>query len=153
MKEVTIYTDGSCLGNPGPGGYCAILIYNGAEKIVSGGEAVTTNNRMEIMALIEALKALKEPCRVHIYTDSAYLMNAFKQRWMDSWKANGWQRKEGKKLVPLKNKELWQTLYELSKKHQLNWNKVAAHTGDPLNERCDTIAKSEAEKRKKATNV
>jgi ribonuclease HI len=146
MKKVILYTDGSCLGNPGPGGWCAILLYNHHKKILSGGEASTTNNRMELTAIIKGLEQLKEPCEVWIHTDSAYILNAFIQGWLENWKINGWKRKEKGKKVPVKNLELWQKLSELSTKHDLHWVKIEAHTGEKFNEECDRIARAEASK-------
>jgi ribonuclease HI len=138
MKEVTIYTDGACSGNPGPGGWAAVLIYKEHEKEISGGEEHTTNNRMEMMAAIEALKQLKIPCRVNLYSDSAYLVNAFHKKWLDKWQRNGWQT-AGKK--PVENRDLWEELLKLTKMHTVEWNKVAGHSGDHYNERCDELAK------------
>ena len=136
MKKVIIYTDGACSGNPGPGGYAAILICDGVQKEISGGEAETTNNRMELMAPIEALKLLKEKCDVEIYSDSSYVIDSFTKGWIYSWKKNGWKRKEG----PLKNPELIRTLYELCQNHEVKWIKVKGHADDPLNNRCDMLA-------------
>ncbi len=147
MKKIVMYTDGACLNNPGPGGWCAILLYNETSKIVSGGVKNTTNNRMELMAVIEGLKNVRGTCEVDVYTDSNYIVQAFKAGWIYSWIKNGWMRKEGSSLKELKNKELWQELWELSQKHKLNWFKVKAHDGVVYNEECDRIA------RKEATNV
>lgn len=137
MKRVDIYTDGACSGNPGAGGYCAILIFNGIEKIVSGGEADTTNNRMELVAVIEGLKALKEPCEVDLYSDSQYVINAINEKWLDGWVQSGW-RAESKKSV--KNVDLWQALIPLIKKHKVNFIKVKGHSDNEYNNRCDKIA-------------
>ncbi|MBR0189421.1 MAG: ribonuclease HI [Clostridia bacterium] len=137
MKKVDIYTDGACSGNPGAGGYCAILIFNGIEKIVSGGEADTTNNRMELVAVIEGLKALKEPCEVDLYSDSQYVINAINEKWLDGWVQSGW-RAESKKSV--KNVDLWQALIPLIKKHKVNFIKVKGHSDNEYNNRCDKIA-------------
>ena len=137
MKKVDIYTDGACSGNPGAGGYCAILIFNGIEKIVSGGEADTTNNRMELVAVIEGLKALKEPCEVDLYSDSQYVINAINEKWLDGWVQSGW-RAESKKSV--KNVDLWQALIPLLKKHKINFIKVKGHSDNEYNNRCDKIA-------------
>ena len=139
MKKVDIYTDGACSGNPGAGGYCAILIFNGIEKIVSGGEADTTNNRMELVAVIEGLKALKEPCEVDLYSDSQYVINAINEKWLDGWVQSGW-RAESKKSV--KNVDLWQALLPLIKKHKVNFIKVKGHSDNEYNNRCDKIAVS-----------
>jgi len=139
MKKVDIYTDGACAGNPGPGGYAAILIYNGIEKVISGFEPESTNNRMELTAAIEALKCLKEPCQVDLYSDSAYLVNAFQQGWIYSWVKKGWKRGEkGKEEVM--NAELWKELYELSRIHKINFIKVKGHSDNEYNNRCDKLA-------------
>ena len=145
MKKVIIYTDGACSGNPGPGGYAAILICDGVQKEISGGEAETTNNRMELMAPIEALKLLKEKCDVEIYSDSSYVVDSFTKGWIYSWKKNGWKRKDG----PLKNPELIRTLYELCQNHEVKWIKVKGHSDDPLNNRCDMLAVAAAASYKK----
>ncbi len=137
MKNVDIYTDGACSGNPGAGGYCAILIFNGIEKIVSGGEENTTNNRMELIAVIEGLKALKEPCDVNLYSDSQYVINAINERWLDKWVNSGW-RADSKRGV--KNVDLWQALIPLLKKHNVNFIKVKGHSDNEYNNRCDKIA-------------
>ncbi len=140
MKEVTIYTDGACSGNPGPGGWGAVLIYGNHEKEISGGEKDTTNNRMELTAPIKALQQLKEPCLVHIYSDSAYLINAFQKKWIDKWQRNCWQTASKK---PVGNKDLWEQLIKLDKVHKILWHKVAGHSGDHYNDRCDELAKGE----------
>ena len=145
MKHVTIYTDGSCSGNPGPGGWGSILIYNGAEKVLSGGEKNTTNNRLELTAAIEALKALKEPCEVELYTDSKYLSDAVNLFWLRSWKNRGWKRKEG----PLLNAELWQELDSLLSAHRVKVIWVKGHAENNYNNRCDALAVAETEKIKK----
>ncbi len=143
MKEVQIYTDGACSGNPGPGGWAAVLLYNGHRKEISGYEPQTTNQRMEIKAAVEAIKSLKEPCRVRLYSDSAYLVNAFKQDWFATWQRNGWisSRKE-----PVVNQDLWMELLDLVHKHQVRWIKVKGHSNNLLNDRCDALAKEEIEK-------
>lgn len=138
MKEVTIYTDGACSGNPGPGGWAAVLIYKNHQKEISGHEEQTTNNRMEMTAAIKALKQLKEPCYVCLYSDSAYLINAFQQQWIEKWQRNGW-RTAAKN--PVENKDLWEQLVELTQCHKVEWCKVEGHSGNPLNERCDQLAK------------
>ena len=143
LKKVTIYTDGACSGNPGPGGYGAILIYNGKEKEISGGEKNTTNNKMEMMAVIKGLEALKEPCEVEVYSDSAYIVNAIEQGWIESWKKNGWRKADKK---PVKNVDLWEKLLELMEKHSVTFNKVKGHADDEYNNRCDRIAVREREK-------
>lgn len=143
MKTVEIYTDGACSGNPGVGGYCAILIYNGVEKVVSASEKETTNNRMELLAVIKGLECLKESCNVMIYSDSQYVVDAFNQKWIESWIANGW-RTASKKEV--KNPDLWKTLVELAKKHNITFIKVKGHADNEYNNRCDQIAVSEYKK-------
>ena len=142
MKEVSIYTDGACSGNPGPGGWGAILVYNGREKVMSGGEKATTNNRMELLGVITALSALKEPCRVSLYTDSQYIVRAINERWLAGWKARGWRRKEGE----LKNPDLWQTLDKLLAEHQVTFIWVKGHAENAYNNRCDALAVAEREK-------
>ena len=143
MKKVTLYTDGACSGNPGPGGYGAVLIYEGREKEISGGEKSTTNNKMEMMAVIKGLEALKEPCEVSVYSDSAYIVNAIEQGWIDSWKKNGWRKADKK---PVKNVDLWERLLELMNTHKVTFNKVKGHADDEYNNRCDRIAVREREK-------
>lgn len=137
MKKVTIYTDGSCHGNPGPGGWAAILIYKEIKKELSGGCKHTTNNRMELTAAIEALRALKEPCEVDIFTDSAYLQRANAERWLDRWIANGWRTANKRDVL---NADLWKELLEASARHRITWSKVAGHSDDELNNRCDELA-------------
>ncbi len=141
MKEVLIYTDGACSGNPGPGGWGAILRYGQREKEISGGESMTTNNRMELTAAIRALEALKEACIVDLYTDSQYLEKAINEGWMKSWKAKGWTKKGG-----LKNAELWQELDALLQKHRVRLHWVKGHADNPYNNRCDELAVREREK-------
>ncbi|MEZ4742386.1 MAG: ribonuclease HI [Bdellovibrionota bacterium] len=143
MKKIELATDGSCLGNPGPGGWAALLRYNGHEKIVSAGEENTTNNRMELTAVIKGLELIKEPCQVTISTDSQYVINAFSKGWLASWKKNGWKNAQKK---PVKNKELWLALMELLEQHEVKWEWVRGHSGHPDNERVDQIARQEAEK-------
>lgn len=142
MKQITIYTDGACSGNPGMGGYCAILSYKDNQKTISGFEAETTNNRMELIAIIEGLKALKEPCSVEIYSDSSYCVNAFNNHWIASWETNGWRTSDKKDL---KNKELWQELLKLTKVHKVTFIKVRGHADNELNNMCDKIARKEIE--------
>lgn len=137
MKHITVYTDGACSGNPGPGGWAALLRYEGAERELSGGAPETTNNRMEMQAAIEALKALREPCRVSLHTDSAYLQRAFTEGWLDRWQRNGWKTASKK---PVENQDLWQELLALSKKHDVTWIKVKGHADDDLNNRVDRLA-------------
>lgn len=138
MKKIDIYTDGACSGNPGNGGYCAILIYKGVEKIVSGGNNNTTNNRMELLAVIEGLKALKEPCAVRLYSDSQYVISAINQKWIESWQKNGWKN-ASKDAV--KNVDLWQDLLSLMKIHKIEFIKVKGHSDNEYNNRCDKIAR------------
>ncbi|NLI34605.1 MAG: ribonuclease HI [Deltaproteobacteria bacterium] len=137
IKKVEIFTDGACRGNPGPGGWGAILRYKTVEKELSGSEAYTTNNRMELMAVIEALRALKQSCVVDLYTDSQYLKNGITS-WIHKWKRNGWQTATKE---PVKNRDLWVTLDELSRKHAVQWHWVRGHHGHPENERCDQLAR------------
>ena len=138
MEKIIIYTDGACSGNPGPGGWAAILIYNGKEKEISGGNKNTTNNIMEITAVIEGLKALKYPCEVELYSDSAYVVNTFTQGWIFNWMQKGWKTASGDSL---KNKELWQELYSLTKIHKVTFNKVKGHADNHYNNRCDELAR------------
>ena len=139
MKTVDIYTDGACSGNPGAGGYCAILIYNGIEKVISGGEAETTNNRMELIAVIEGLSALKEPCKVNLYSDSQYVINAINENWLNDWQQASWKNASKKQV---KNVDLWQRLLPLIIKHEVNFIKVKGHSDNEYNNRCDKIAVS-----------
>ena len=136
LSEVTIYTDGACKGNPGPGGWGAWLSAGGHEKELFGGEATTTNNRMELTAVIEALASLKRTCRVAIYTDSEYVKNGM-TTWIHNWKRRGWRTADNK---PVKNAELWQRLDSLVAQHQVGWHWVKGHAGDPGNERADALA-------------
>ena len=142
-KSVEIYTDGSCSGNPGPGGWGAVLKYGKAEKELSGGEKLTTNNRMELTAAIEALKALKEPCKVELYTDSKYLSDAFNEGWIYAWVKKGWKKTDGK---PVLNSELWEELYALFKKHEITLHWVKGHAENEYNNRCDALATAETAK-------
>ena len=137
MKKVTIYTDGACSGNPGPGGWGAVLIYNGNEKELSGAERETTNNRMELFAAISALRALKEPCEVELYSDSAYLCNAINEQWLFDWKQKNW-RNASKKDV--KNVDLWEELITLMGLHRITFIKVKGHADNVYNNRCDKLA-------------
>lgn len=143
MKKVSIYTDGACSGNPGNGGYAAILIYNGIEKVISGFEKDTTNNRMELLAIINGLKALKEPCDVDLYSDSQYVVDAFNQGWINNWKNNGFKTSNKKEV---KNVDLWTNLLELNDVHKINFIKVKGHADNEYNNRCDKIAVSEYKK-------
>lgn len=140
MKKVEIYTDGACSGNPGKGGWGAVLVYNGTEKEISGAENNTTNNRMELTAVIEALRALKVPCEVTVTTDSKYVCDAINQGWVYSWKKNGWKRGKNK---PALNPDLWQTLLDELDKHKVEFIWVKGHNGHPYNERCDALAVNE----------
>lgn len=140
MKQVTIYTDGACSGNPGPGGWGAMLLFNGKTLEISGYEAHTTNNRMELLAPIQALTKLREPSNVSIYSDSAYLINAFNQNWLDNWQRNYW-RKSNKK--PVENQDLWKELLRLCEIHNIRWVKVKGHADNPYNNRCDQLATGE----------
>ena len=137
MDEVTIYTDGACSGNPGKGGWGAILMSGKLRKEISGGEKITTNNRMELTAPIEALKLLKKPCIVKIYSDSAYLVNAFLQGWIYNWQKNGWKTSDKKDV---KNKELWEEIYKYTKIHKIEWIKVKGHSDNEFNNLCDKMA-------------
>lgn len=142
LKQVEIFSDGACKGNPGPGGWGAILRYNGIEKEISGGESNTTNNRMELRAVIEALKRLKEPCNVILYSDSQYVCNALKLGWAKKWQQNGWMRN---KKEPALNPDLWQELLQLYETHTIDVRWVKGHAGHPENERCDKLAVQAAE--------
>ena len=136
LPEVEIFTDGACKGNPGPGGWGAILRANGKERELSGGEAPTTNNRMELMAAIEALKALRRPCRVQLWTDSVYVRDGI-TKWIHGWRRNGWKTADRK---PVKNAELWQALLDAAAPHKVDWRWVKGHAGHPENERADKLA-------------
>jgi ribonuclease HI len=140
VARVEIFTDGACSGNPGVGGWGAILRYKDIEKELSGGEENTTNNRMELMAVIEALQALKTPCNISLYTDSKYVMSGITE-WLENWKRNGW--KTANKKQEVKNIDLWQRLDELTHKHEIRWIWVKGHNGHPENERCDALARHE----------
>ena len=142
MKEVTLYTDGACRGNPGPGGWGAILVFRGIEKELSGGEAGTTNNRMELTAAIEGLSALREPCRVLLVTDSKYLCDGITKGWVRCWKARGWKKGDGS---PALNPDLWEKLLILLDRHEVTFSWVHGHAGHPYNERCDRLATSFAD--------
>jgi ribonuclease HI len=134
--RITIYTDGACSGNPGPGGWGAILLFKGKERELSGGEALTTNNRMELQAAIEGLSALTRPCTVDLFTDSQYVRQGI-TAWMRNWKARGWRTADNK---PVKNEDLWRLLDEVASKHQVSWHWVKGHADDPLNNRVDALA-------------
>ena len=137
MKTVEIFTDGACSGNPGPGGWGAVLRFAGKEKELSGGERETTNNRMELTAVIQALSALKEPCKVRLTTDSKYVCDAINQRWVYGWRANGWRKADKK---PALNVDLWEELLPLLETHEVEFLWVKGHAGHPENERCDALA-------------
>jgi len=139
LKEITVYTDGACSGNPGPGGWGAVLFYGEKMREMSGGEKETTNQRMELLAVIEALKALRYPCHVKVYSDSAYLINCFKSRWYVNWEKNGWVNS---KKEPVANRDLWEELLRLFRTHKIEWHKVKGHSGDKWNERCDELARA-----------
>ena len=143
MKKVILYTDGACSGNPGPGGYAAILIYNNIEKEVVGGQKDTTNNKMEMMAVIKGLEMLKESCEVEVYSDSAYVVNSIEKGWIYSWRKNGWKKADKKEV---KNIELWERLLKQLEIHKVTFNKVKGHAQDELNNRCDRLAVEQREK-------
>ena len=140
MKQVTIYTDGACSGNPGPGGWGAILMYGAHKRELSGGEADTTNNRMELTAVIRGLEALKEPCVVELYSDSKYVIDALEKGWAWGWKKKNWVKSDKK---PALNPDLWDTLLKLTMKHQLHYHWVKGHADNPMNNRCDELAVGE----------
>lgn len=141
MKEVRLYTDGACRGNPGRGGWGAILVYGKYEKELSGGEPLTTNNRMELLAAINGLEALKEPCRVTLYSDSKYLVDAFLEGWVYGWREKGWRRGKDE----LKNPDLWERLFNLTRTHKVDFIWVKGHAGHAYNERCDALATAYAD--------
>ena len=141
-KHVDIHTDGACLGNPGPGGWAALLRWRGIERELAGGEADTTNNRMELMAAIAALEALKEPCDATLHTDSQYVRKGITE-WMANWVRRGWKTAGGD---PVKNRDLWERLHAANARHKVDWRWVKGHSGDPDNERVDQLARAEAEK-------
>ncbi|WP_295766315.1 ribonuclease HI [uncultured Oscillibacter sp.] len=143
MKTVTIYTDGACSGNPGPGGWGAILIYGGHEKELSGGEARTTNNRMELTGVIAALEALREPCVVELWSDSKYVIDALSKGWAKSWRAKGWVKSDKK---PALNPDLWERLLDLTEIHTLHYHWVKGHAENAFNERCDAMAVAQSRK-------
>ena len=143
VKSVVIHTDGSCLGNPGPGGWAAILHYGRHERELVGAEPMTTNNRMELQAAASALEALKQPCTVELYSDSSYLVNAFRKGWVVKWQRNGWRTASGDAV---KNADIWEVLIRMNDMHTIDFRYVAGHSGHPLNERCDRLARDEAQK-------
>jgi ribonuclease HI len=136
-KRIELHTDGACSGNPGRGGWAAILVYGKHERELSGSEAGTTNNRMELRAVIEGLRAVREPCRVTVYSDSKYVINAFAQGWIETWQQRGWRKKDNK---PVLNPDLWQELLVEVARHEVVWEWVAGHSGNRYNERCDLLA-------------
>lgn len=146
LKQVHIHTDGACLGNPGPGGWAALLRYGVRERELVGGEALTTNNRMELMAAIRALEVLTEPCEVILHTDSQYVRKGITE-WMPNWLRRNWRTAAG---APVKNQDLWQRLHAAAQRHEVDWRWVKGHAGDPDNERVDTLARTEAERIKAA---
>ena len=139
MEKITIYTDGACSGNPGPGGWGAVLMYKEAKKEISGGAKATTNNIMELTAVVEALKMLKHPCEVNLYSDSAYIVNAYNNGWIYNWQKNNWKTADKKEV---KNKEIWQELYKLTHTHKVNFIKVKGHSTNEYNNRCDELARN-----------
>lgn len=139
MEQITIYTDGACSGNPGPGGWGAILMLDNHKKEISGGKKNTTNNIMELTAVIEALKLLKRPCKVDLYSDSAYVVNAFLQHWIEGWIKKGWKNSSKEEV---KNKDLWQELIQLTKIHEVTFHKVKGHSDNEFNNRCDELARN-----------
>ena len=143
MKHVAIYTDGACSGNPGPGGWGAILVYNGAEKVLSGGEAETTNNRMELTAFLTAVSQLKEPCEIELYSDSQYVINALEKGWAKGWRARGWKKAD---RSPALNADLWARALEEAEKHVIHYHWLKGHAGHPENERCDRLAVAQSKK-------
>ena len=147
MKEVELYTDGSCSGNPGPGGWGAILCFRGLEKELSGGERETTNNRMELTAAIRGLEALKEPCRVALYTDSQYIANAINQHWLANWKKRGWKKAD---KSPVLNRELWEALDAQLSRHDVTFHWVKGHADNAYNNRCDALAVAQTRKMQSA---
>ncbi|MBQ9521574.1 MAG: ribonuclease HI [Oscillospiraceae bacterium] len=143
MKSVTVYTDGACSGNPGPGGWAAILMYGEHRRELSGGEASTTNNRMELTAIISALSALKEPCTVELYSDSRYVLDALEKGWAARWRRNGWKRNKSDAAL---NPDLWETLLNLVEVHDVRCHWVRGHADNPYNNRCDQLAVAESRK-------
>lgn len=143
MKKVTIYTDGACSGNPGPGGWAAVLIYKGNVKQLSGYAPETTNNRMELCAVLESLRALREPCDVTVHTDSAYIQKAFEQGWTARWQANGWKTAAKQ---PVENQDLWKAILDAAIRHRVTYKKVKGHSDDKYNNICDALARGEIKK-------
>lgn len=143
LPVVLLYTDGACSGNPGPGGWAALLLWNGKEKELSGGCSDTTNNRMEMRAVIEGVRALKKPCHIKIHSDSALIINAFTKHWIRNWLKNGWRKADKK---PVENRELWEEMIQVLKSHQVEWIKVKGHSDNELNNRVDRLAVAAAAK-------
>lgn len=143
LPEVILYTDGACSGNPGPGGWGALLIWNGKQKELSDGAPNTTNNRMEMRAVIEGLKALNRSCHVKIHSDSALIINAFTKGWIENWQKKGWKKSNGK---PVENRDLWEEMLDAAKRHKVSWIKVKGHSDDELNNRVDALAVAESQK-------
>ncbi len=143
MKSVTVYTDGACSGNPGPGGWAAVLMYGEHKRELSGGAASTTNNRMEMTAIISALSALKEPCIVELYSDSRYVLDALEKGWAVRWRRNGWKRNKSEAAL---NPDLWETLLNLTERHDVHCHWVRGHADNPYNNRCDALAVAESRK-------
>ena len=149
MKSVEIYTDGACSGNPGPGGWAAVLKFKGIEKEISGYDEMTTNNRMELTAVIKALEALNQPCEVSLFTDSSYVANAFNNGWLHSWIARGWQTSARK---PVENRDLWERLVQLTGSHTVRFVKVKGHADNAYNNRCDKLARAAIREMNGSTN-
>lgn len=143
MKTIILYTDGACSGNPGPGGWAALLMHGDHEKMISGADPNTTNNRMEMMAVIEGLRALQEPCLVRVHSDSAYIINAFLQGWIDNWIRRGWKKADKK---PVENQDLWRDMMQAMERHTVEWVKVKGHSDDVLNQRVDEQAVIESKR-------
>ncbi|MDR9387444.1 MAG: ribonuclease HI [Balneolaceae bacterium] len=143
MNTIILYTDGACSGNPGPGGWAALLMHGDHEKMLSGSDPNTTNNRMEMMAVIEGLRALQKPCLVRVHSDSAYIINAFTQGWIDNWVRRGWKKADKK---PVENQDLWRDMIQAMEQHTVEWVKVKGHSDDVLNQRVDEQAVIESKR-------
>jgi ribonuclease HI len=143
LKTITIYTDGACSGNPGPGGWAAVLMFGDILKEIAGGERHTTNNRMEMMGVISALESLTERCHARVHSDSAYVINCFKQGWYVNWERNGWRNSQKQ---PVENRDLWERLLAITRKHEVEFIKVKGHSTDKWNNRCDELARAEAKR-------
>jgi len=150
MSKVEIYTDGACSGNPGPGGWGAVLLYKGKQKELSGGEPHTTNNRMEMQAVVEACVAMKRPCHIRIHSDSALIINAMTKGWLKSWQSKGWKKSDKK---PVENQDLWQAILQATDRHTIEWIKVKGHAGIKWNERADQLAVAESKKMQSDTTA